>query len=237
VAELAVTAVGAPTAPGIVAAVAEVLQERGGNVEDSAMTILGGHFAIVLLVEIDDEPEDLRTALLAATVDLGLTVSVTAADGGGGIEPTHLLSVYGADKPGILAGVTRALADAGANVTDLETRVLGADDEPVYAMVDRAGRGDDGERGGGRRRGVRRARGRPHPAHVDAGDLLRAGPPVVRYPARVLKGLAGPVGAIGGRERSSPGPRRHDVRLARLRRAGRPAARGAARARSRSTCR
>ncbi|MEX1178885.1 MAG: ACT domain-containing protein [Nitriliruptor sp.] len=134
-AELAVTAVGADR-PGIVAAVAEVLRERGGNVEDSAMTILGGHFAIVLIVASEDAPEELRDALLAATSELGLTVSVSRADGSrGGVEPTHLLSVYGADQPGILAGVSRALADVGANVTDLETRVLGAETEPVYAMV------------------------------------------------------------------------------------------------------
>jgi glycine cleavage system transcriptional repressor len=133
--ELAVTAVGADR-PGIVAAVAEVLRERGGNVEDSAMTILGGHFAIVLIVASEDAPEDLRDALLAATGAFGLTVSVSRADGTRGeIEPTHLLSVYGADRPGILAGVSRALADVGANVTDLETRVLGAETEPVYAMV------------------------------------------------------------------------------------------------------
>lgn len=134
-AELAVTAVGADR-PGIVAAVADVLRERGGNVEDSAMTILGGHFAIVLIVSSEDEPAELREALLAATSEFGLTVSVSRADGSrGAIAPTHLLSVYGADQPGILAGVSRALADVGANVTDLETRVLGASTEPVYAMV------------------------------------------------------------------------------------------------------
>lgn len=134
-AELAVTAVGADR-PGIVAAVAEVLRERGGNVEDSAMTILGGHFAIVLIVASEDQPDDLRDALLAATRELGLTISVSRADGPHGrVEPTHLLTVYGADHPGILAGVARAIADVGANVTDLETRVLSPDDEPVYAMV------------------------------------------------------------------------------------------------------
>jgi glycine cleavage system transcriptional repressor len=133
--ELAVTAVGTDQ-PGIVAAVAAVLHERGGNVEDSAMTILGGHFAIVLIVASPDEPEDLRAALAPIAEELGLTVSVSRANGHGrGAEPTHLLSVYGADAPGILAGVTRALAEAGANITDLETRVLGQDDEPVYAMV------------------------------------------------------------------------------------------------------
>jgi glycine cleavage system transcriptional repressor len=131
---LAVTAVGRDQ-PGIVAAVARVLHERGGNLEDSAMTILGGHFAIVLLVASDDRPEELRDALTSATAELGLDVSVSqASHGPGAVEPTHLLSVYGADRPGIVAGVTTALAELGANITDLETQVIG-DDEPVYAMV------------------------------------------------------------------------------------------------------
>lgn len=133
--ELAVTAVGADR-PGIVAAVARVLRDRGGNVEDSAMTILGGHFAIVLIVATEDDPDVLRDTLTEATSTFGLTISVSHATGRREpVEPTHLLSVYGSDRPGILAGVTQALADRGANITDLETRVLGAEDEPVYAMV------------------------------------------------------------------------------------------------------
>lgn len=143
--ELAVTAVGTDQ-PGIVAAVAAVLHQRGGNVEDSAMTILGGHFAIVLIVASDDGPEQLRAALAPVADELGLTVSISSAEGHrADVEPTHLLSVYGADAPGILAGVTRALADTGANITDLETRVLGADREPVYAMVIELVAGDGGE--------------------------------------------------------------------------------------------
>jgi glycine cleavage system transcriptional repressor len=133
--ELAVTAIGADR-PGIVAAVTHVLHERGGNLEDSAMTILGGHFAIVLLVATDDAPEELQTALQEATRDLELTITVTAATGGGrGPAATHLLSVYGADKPGIVATVATALADAGANVSDLETQVIGSGTDAVYAMV------------------------------------------------------------------------------------------------------
>ena len=134
--ELAVTAIGADR-PGIVAAVAAVLRDRGANVEDSAMTILGEHFAIVMLVESDDAPDAMQAELDRATAEFGLTVHVTAASGGqASPDPTHLLSVYGPDRTGILAGVTAALADAEANITDLETRLLGADgDAPVYAMV------------------------------------------------------------------------------------------------------
>jgi glycine cleavage system transcriptional repressor len=132
--EFAVTAVGADR-PGIVAAVAAVLHDRGGNVEDSAMTILGGHFAIVLLVSADDSAEALQAALQQATSELGLTISVTTAGAERRpAEPTHLLSVYGADRPGIVAAVTAELADRGANITDLETQVIG-EREPVYAMV------------------------------------------------------------------------------------------------------
>lgn len=133
--ELAVTAVGADR-PGIVAAVTRVLHERGGNLESSAMTILGGHFAIVLLVATEDEPAALRDALTAATAELDLTVSVSVADGSRTAgDPTHQLSVYGADRPGIVAGVSAAVAEVGANVTDLETQVVGTDDDPIYAML------------------------------------------------------------------------------------------------------
>ncbi len=133
--ELAVTAIGKDR-PGIVAAVTKVLHERGGNLEDSAMTILGGQFAIVLLVATEDDPEELRQAVRSATAEFDLTISICRADAArADAEPTHLLSVYGADRPGIVAGVTGALAEAGANVIDLETQVIGAGAEPVYAML------------------------------------------------------------------------------------------------------
>ncbi len=133
--ELAVTAIGADR-PGIVATVTRVLHERGGNVEDSAMTILGGHFAIVLLVKSDDSPEQLHAALSDATAELGLTISVTRAEGPRSpVTPSHLLSVYGADHPGIVAGVSAAIAEVEANIIDLETQVIGSETDPVYAMV------------------------------------------------------------------------------------------------------
>ena len=131
--ELAVTAIGADR-PGIVAAVSEALRDQGGNVEDSAMTILGGQFAMMLLVETDVSPQELQTAIVAATGDLVVTVS-EVEEGHEAARPSHVLSVYGTDKPGIIAAVTRELADLGVNITDLSTRVLPPDEQPVYAMV------------------------------------------------------------------------------------------------------
>jgi glycine cleavage system transcriptional repressor len=135
VAELAVTAIGADR-PGIVAAVAEVLRDHGGNVEDSAMTILRGCFAMMLLVETDAAADELRAEIVAAVEDLDLEVSVApAGQAHEAARPTHVLSVYGSDRPGIIAGVARCLADLDVNITDLSTRMLPPDDQPVYAMV------------------------------------------------------------------------------------------------------
>jgi glycine cleavage system transcriptional repressor len=132
--ELAVTAIGTDR-PGIVAAVAGALHERGGNIEDSAMTILGGRFSMVLLVQVDENPTALEAALRTATAHLGLHLTVAeAGDAHDSARATHLLSVYGSDHPGILAGISATLAQVAANVTDLTTRVLG-DETPVYAMV------------------------------------------------------------------------------------------------------
>lgn len=132
---LAVTAIGKDR-PGLVAAVTGVLHERGGNIEDSAMTILGGHFAIVLLVTTDDDPDELDQVLHDQLTRFGLTISVSqAALPATTLASTHLLSVYGADKPGIVATVTKALAENDANIVDLETQIVGQQDEPVYAMV------------------------------------------------------------------------------------------------------
>jgi glycine cleavage system transcriptional repressor len=133
-AELAVTAIGADR-PGIIARVTGVLLGHQGNVEDSSMTILGGQFAIMLLVRTEADPERLEAELAEATRDLDLVVTVRPV--GPGREspaPTHVVSVYGADRPGIVHGVAQALAVSQVNVTDLTTRVLEGE-RPVYAMM------------------------------------------------------------------------------------------------------
>ena len=131
---LAVTAVGADR-PGIIARVTGVLYDHGGNLHDSTMTILGGQFAIVLLVEASGDPVGLEADLAEATRDLGLVVTVRAVGEGAQSPPsTHMLSVYGSDRPGIVHRVATHLAERSINVTDLTTKILEGE-RPVYAMV------------------------------------------------------------------------------------------------------
>ncbi len=135
---LAVSAIGADR-PGIVAAVTGVLVDRGCNLEDASMSILRGHFAMMLVVAAPPltDAAELERGINDATAAFALVVAVRAIDEArdsphGGDEWT--VSLYGADRPGIVHRVSAALAAAGANITDLTTRVVGDDARPVYAM-------------------------------------------------------------------------------------------------------
>jgi glycine cleavage system transcriptional repressor len=139
VSEFAVTAIGRDR-PGIVAEISGALYELRGNIEDSRMAILGGHFAVMLIVELPDEvgAEALEERLATAGGKLGLdavTVKAVPAAPRASARPTHVVSVYGADHPGIVHAVTSVLAERGVNVTDLQTRVAGAPDSPFYVML------------------------------------------------------------------------------------------------------
>ena len=135
----AVSAVGADR-PGIVAAVTGAFVEHGCNLEDTSMTILRGHFAMMLIVAAptDVTAEELESALAAAAAAFDLVVSVRLIDDEVPESPQGdewTVSVYGADQPGIVHRVTSTLASVGVNVTDLSTRVIGDAARPVYAMV------------------------------------------------------------------------------------------------------
>jgi len=126
---LAVSAVGLDR-PGIIAGVAERLAAHGANITDSRVAILRGHFAITLIVEGGGRAEldaDLATLGLEAV----MVTEVPEAASHPRSEPTAVVSVHGADHPGIVAAVTRVLADADVNVCDLQTRLA----RQLYVMI------------------------------------------------------------------------------------------------------
>jgi glycine cleavage system transcriptional repressor len=135
---LAVTAIGRDR-PGIVAAITGALLDFEGNVDDSQMSILHGQFAVMLIVSVPGEADlDVISAKLEEVgreFELGgITVSpVSQLDRGA--SPTHVLTVYGADRPGIVHDVAALLADQGVNITDLRTRRTGGSEAPLYTMM------------------------------------------------------------------------------------------------------
>ena len=127
--ELAITVIG-PDRPGIVADVAEALADLGANLSDSTMTRLRGHFAMTLICTGPDAAAVEKALAPLSGVLSTVRVVQPEADPAGAGEP-YLVSVHGADRLGIVAAVTRVVAAAGGNITDLTTRLVG----PLYVLV------------------------------------------------------------------------------------------------------
>jgi glycine cleavage system transcriptional repressor len=125
--------------PGIVAAVTRALADAGCNLEDTSMTILRGHFAMMLVVSgaAGSGVANLEAELMpvAARLDLQVNVRVVAEAVTAAVSKGERWSaaMYGADRPGLVARVSEVLAARDVNIVDLETRVIGEPD-PVYAM-------------------------------------------------------------------------------------------------------
>jgi glycine cleavage system transcriptional repressor len=114
--------------PGIVARIAKVLLQHELNIEDSQMRILGGRFAMMLLLRGPASEEALYKDLLATGRELGLDyiyVHPIAEADVQAPKPTHMASLYGADRPGQVAAVAERLAALGVNISGLSTRLEG----------------------------------------------------------------------------------------------------------------
>ena len=72
---IAVTVLG-DDRPGIVSEVTSALASLGANLEDSTMTLLRGHFAMVVLVRTRASTADVEAALATVSASGRLTVDV-----------------------------------------------------------------------------------------------------------------------------------------------------------------
>ena len=137
-----ITAAG-PDRPGIVVRIARVLYETGCNIEDTSMTLLRGEFAMMLIVRLPRGwgPKVIKRRLDKVQRMLGLSLLVKplsmkeAGRNQRSVGRSFILSVYGSDKLGIVYRVTRLIASHGINITDMNTRVIGSRDKPIYVMI------------------------------------------------------------------------------------------------------
>ena len=141
--------------PGIIAETTGRLAGLGLNLEDSTMTLLRGHFAMMLVCEGDPPDADIEAALAPLGEDGTLTVTVREVPAEPAYEASGtpwVLTVHGGDRPGIVSSVVGEVAGVGGNITDLTTRLAGelyllvaeidlpagTDVEALRAAVDRA---------------------------------------------------------------------------------------------------
>ncbi|MCA1843192.1 MAG: ACT domain-containing protein [Actinobacteria bacterium] len=119
------TAVG-PDRPGLVNQVSSLFDEAGASIEDSRMAILGGEFAMIILISGDAGAIERAKGIVAvAERDLGLRCVLKET------SPAHpptdyllcRIEVSGADRPGIVHAIAAILAGRGINVATLESRL------------------------------------------------------------------------------------------------------------------
>lgn len=120
--------------PGIIAATTAGLAELGLNIEDTTMTLLRGHFSMMLLCRGAVSRAAIEGALAPLAADGDLDVAVRPVTD----EPSRtaggsqwVLTVHGGDRPGIVSAVVAEVAAVGGNITDLTTRLAG----DLYLLV------------------------------------------------------------------------------------------------------
>ncbi len=121
---------------GIVAAVTQALYDRALNLGETSMMRLGGNFAVMMMVSGAHSADVVAAAVRPAAERLGLRMHVDPIAGGlhRHVVPNVRVRVSGADRAGIVAQVTGALANAGFNILDLASDVAGTERQPVYIM-------------------------------------------------------------------------------------------------------
>lgn len=138
---IAVTIIGKDRT-GIVAGVAEVLYRLDCNIEDSSCTMLGGQFAMILIVS-HHRPFSKSRLLeefkaFAESMQLSVFARSLSEEESRYQAPSGelcMVSVYGSDRPGIVYRVARELAERNINISDLNTRLIGSPEEPVYVLM------------------------------------------------------------------------------------------------------
>jgi len=141
---LVVTALGTDR-PGIVAELTALLAERGANVADSRMAVLGGEFALMALVSTrDGDTEALRAEVGQLAEKLGLQLIVkdtrSPAEHRGGRVRSYEVQVHALDHPGIVHAVADSVRGLGGNVVSLDTSAYEASvtGAPLFQMELRA---------------------------------------------------------------------------------------------------
>jgi glycine cleavage system transcriptional repressor len=115
---------------GIVDDLSGIVSDSGGNIEESKMAVLGGEFAVIMLVSMEFQALE---ALIARTKDIEGRLSLKL-----GVERTresppressasergrpYILETVSLDGKGIVHSVSAVLRRYGINIEDLETK-------------------------------------------------------------------------------------------------------------------
>lgn len=131
--------------PGIVAGIANTLYEYECNIQELNQTVLSDEFAMILLLQPTKEIDiqELDRSLRECCKLLEVTHTLRHSTSASNILPQLpkdrvIITVIGADRIGIVAGVTKVLAGMNINIAELSTAPSYViHDRPQYTMIAR----------------------------------------------------------------------------------------------------
>lgn len=113
--------------PGLVAALADIVDAHGGNWESSRLAELAGTFAGVIEVTVaDDRAADMQAALRGLNGLLTVTVSTGAPHAQADDDRHIAVTVLGDDRPGIVREVSGVLSAHALSIESMTTETRDA---------------------------------------------------------------------------------------------------------------
>jgi glycine cleavage system transcriptional repressor len=110
---------------GIVDDLSGIVSEGGGNIEESKMAVLGGEFAVMMLVSMETPALEAlieRTGEIESRLGLKIGVKRTRESSAAERGRPYSLETVSLDGQGIVHSVSAVLRRYGINIEDLETR-------------------------------------------------------------------------------------------------------------------
>jgi len=129
---------------GIVFNLTKILKKYGFNIEDSSMILLRHTFSVIVILSHNTNfsktlLEKFHNELKIFMKNSGMTADIKSISSKDMQEyreegMVYLLSISGADKPGIVNSVTGILYKNGVNIIDMETKSSQKTSPPAYYM-------------------------------------------------------------------------------------------------------
>ena len=115
--------------PGIVESLSRAVLERQGNILDSRMTVLGGEFAVLMLVSGSEgtlAQLEADQATLSQELDLLITLKRTQRRDQHPASLPYEVEVVAMDNPGIVHEIANFFSSRSINIDDLHTGTYAA---------------------------------------------------------------------------------------------------------------
>jgi len=137
-AKLVISALGADR-PGIVNELSNIVFSHGLNIEDSRMTVLGGEFAMLLLVAGEQSSLDAllsESEKIERVLQMRLLIKPTTEAGPIANTVPYAVEVAALDNPGIVHNIASFFSGRNINIVNLQTERYAAPHtgSPMFAL-------------------------------------------------------------------------------------------------------